>query len=64
LFIRILKGGAEVATVEQMLLHVDMARGKACAAPEGILARVAALAQAHSGLPMPEGAGRGIGMKP
>jgi carnitine 3-dehydrogenase len=64
LFIRILRDGAEVATIEQMLLHVDMAKGKTCAAPEGILARVAALAKAHAGLSRPEGAGRGIGTKP
>ena len=64
LFIRLLRDGAEVATVEQMLLHVDMARGKACAAPQVILDRVAALATAHAGLPLPEGAGRGIGTKP
>jgi carnitine 3-dehydrogenase len=61
LFIRILRDGAEVATVEQMLLHVDMAMGRACPAPAAILSRVAELARAQAHMPMPEGAGRAIG---
>ncbi len=64
LFIRLLRDGTEVATVEQMLLHVDMAAGKACAAPAAILARVGALRDAHAGLPRPAAAGRAIGVKP
>ena len=64
LFIRILKDGAEVATVEQMLLHVDMAAGRACPAPVAVLARVAELATAQAHLPMPDGAGRAIGARP
>jgi acyl-CoA thioesterase FadM len=36
IFIRIMKDGAPVATLEQMLLHVDMKAGRACpAAPRG-----------------------------
>ncbi|MGL5011388.1 MAG: thioesterase family protein, partial [Paracoccaceae bacterium] len=64
LFIRLLRDGVEVATVEQMLLHVDMAKGRACEAPAAILSRVERLAAAHAGLGMPEGAGRAIGVKP
>jgi carnitine 3-dehydrogenase len=64
LFIRLLRDGLEVATVEQMLLHVDMGKGKACAAPPVILDRVAALARAQAGLQVPVGAGRAIGAKP
>lgn len=53
-------GGEEVATLEQMLVHVDMAAGRACAAPEELLKPLRALAQACT---RPEGAdwlGRGI----
>jgi carnitine 3-dehydrogenase len=64
LFIRILRDGACVATVEQMLLHVDMAKGRACAAPDVILTRVAELVAAQAHLPMPDGAGRAIGARP
>ncbi|WP_103332485.1 carnitine 3-dehydrogenase [Pseudotabrizicola formosa] len=63
LFIRILKDGAPVATLEQMLLHVDMARGKTCAAPRAILDRLLPLAQAHAALPRPEAAGRHVGQR-
>jgi carnitine 3-dehydrogenase len=57
LFIRLARDGAEIATVEQMLLHVDMARGKACAAPAAILDRVRPMVNAD----MPTTAGRAIG---
>ena len=60
-FVRIMKGEALVATVEQMLLHVDMAAGKTCAAPDAILAKVLPIAESHAGLPMPEAAARYIG---
>ncbi|MCF8485633.1 MAG: carnitine 3-dehydrogenase [Rhodobacteraceae bacterium] len=63
IFIRILKEGAAVATLEQMLLHVDMAAGKACAAPENILARLVPIAKAHAELPRPEAAGRHVGQR-
>lgn len=62
-FIRILKEGAPVATVEQMLLHVDMAAGKVCAAAPAVRDRLAQIATAHAALPPPEGAGRHIGQR-
>ena len=55
--------GETVATAEQMLLHVDSKAGKACAAPESVLAKVKAIAQAHAALPQPEGTGRAVGQK-
>ena len=58
IFIRVLKDGAEVATVEQMLLHVDMAAGKTCPAPAAILDRVRPIAVAHQALERPAAAGR------
>ena len=61
LFVRLLRGQEEVATVEQMLLHVDMAAGRACAAPEAILSRLRPIVAAHAALPRPEAAGRRVG---
>jgi len=58
IFIRILKGGVEVASVEQMLLHVDMAAGKTCPAPAAILDRLRSIALAHQVLDRPAAAGR------
>ena len=61
IFVRILKGEEAVATLEQMLLHVDMAKGKTCAAPDAILARLRPIAAAHAALSRPEAAGRHVG---
>jgi carnitine 3-dehydrogenase len=55
--------GRLAATGEQMMVHVDTARHKACEAAPEVLALVGALAAAHRGLPLPSEAGRGIGMK-
>ena len=57
------EAGIEVATGEQMWLHVDMKAGRA-APMQGILRqRMLALFEAHQSLAMPEGAGRYIGQK-
>ncbi|MBI1218938.1 MAG: carnitine 3-dehydrogenase [Rhodobacteraceae bacterium] len=63
IFIRILKDDAPVATIEQMLLHVDMAAGKTCPAAPEVLARLLPIAEAHKALPRPEGAGRHVGQR-
>jgi carnitine 3-dehydrogenase len=55
--------GRLVATGEQMMLHVDTARHKACAAAPEVLAVLGKLGDDHRGLPVPSEAGRGIGMK-
>ena len=55
--------GAVTATAEQMLLHVDMKAGRACAAAPEVLGRLDALAREHAGLDWPEAAGRGIGAR-
>jgi carnitine 3-dehydrogenase / betainyl-CoA thioesterase len=52
---------AEVATVEQMLLHVDTSAGRAAPASAAILARIRELEERHASLPRPERAGRRIG---
>ncbi|MGO9770806.1 MAG: carnitine 3-dehydrogenase [Roseiarcus sp.] len=53
----------EVATAEQMLLHVDAKAGRAAPAPAAILARVNAIAEDHARLDPPEAAGRRVGQK-
>lgn len=63
LFVRIARGDEVVATLEQMLLHVDMGAGKVCAAPESILAKVRPIAAAHAGLARPAEAGRNVGQR-
>jgi carnitine 3-dehydrogenase len=50
-----------VATLEQMLLHVDMAAGRTAPADPAVLARLRPLAAAHAALPRPPAAGRHVG---
>lgn len=60
-FIRIEKDGAPVATLEQMLLHVDMAAGRACPAAPGVLESLFKVRDAHATLPRPATVGRHVG---
>jgi len=53
----------EIATAEQMMLHVDVTAGRAIAAPEAILTRLRPIAEAHAQLDAPSGAGRAVGEK-
>ena len=62
-FVRVMKGDACVATIEQLCLHVNMATGKTCAASAEVWAKLHAIAEGHKALPMPEGAGRSVGQK-
>ncbi len=62
-FIRISRGDEAVATIEQILLHVDMAAGKVCPAGAEVLARLMPIAEAHKSLPRPEAAGRHVGQR-
>jgi acyl-CoA thioester hydrolase len=50
------------ATSENMTLHVDMGARKAAPFPQAVERRIAAAIQAHAHLPLPEGAGRRIGI--
>jgi carnitine 3-dehydrogenase len=50
-----------VATVEQLCLHVDMKAGKTVPAAPEVWVKLKAIADAHAGLPLPEGAGRAVG---
>ncbi|SEN38115.1 carnitine 3-dehydrogenase [Paracoccus alcaliphilus] len=56
--------GAILASAEQMLLHVDARAQKAVAAAPDLIARVAALAQAHAHMPRPPAMGRHVGQRP
>ena len=53
--------GTAVATGEHMLLHVDTATGRVCPMEEPLAGRIGTLARLHSGLPLPDGAGRYVG---
>ena len=57
------EAGTEVATGEQMWLHVDMKAGRAAPMRGLLRERMSALFAAHQSLNMPEGAGRHIGQK-
>ena len=56
-------GGELLATGEQMLLHVDMAAGRAAPMPPWLQQRVQAIHQAHAALPRPKQAGASIGIR-
>lgn len=63
IFIRVERDGEAVASVEQMLLHVDMKAGKTCPAAPAVLAKLMPIAEAHKALPRPEAAGRHVGQR-
>ena len=62
-FVRVMKGEECVATIEQLCLHVDMKEGRTTPAAPEVWAKLKAVADAHAGLPLPEGAGRAVGQK-
>jgi acyl-CoA thioester hydrolase len=51
------------ATSETLSLHIDMSGPKVASFPPDIQAKVNAMRAAHADLPMPERAGRSIGIK-
>ncbi len=51
------------ATSETLSLHVDMAGPKVAPFPADVLANIEALRAAHAALPVPERAGRAIGIR-
>jgi carnitine 3-dehydrogenase len=63
IFLRIRRGEEVVATIEQMLLHVDMKAGKTCPAAPEVLAKLGPIAEAHKALARPEAAGRHVGQR-
>ncbi len=61
-FVFLERDGRPVATVEQMLLHVDLSSRRTCPADAVLLNRLAALAEVHDRVPRPAAAGRRIAM--
>jgi carnitine 3-dehydrogenase len=55
--------GKILATLEQMLLHVDAGQGCVVAAPHDILARLMPLTDSHAHLPRPATVGRHVGQR-
>lgn len=55
--------GDLLCTGEQMLVHVDMAKGRASAMPDFLYMRLQAILQAHSTLPVPPQVGRPMGIR-
>jgi acyl-CoA thioester hydrolase len=55
--------GDVLATSEQLLLSVDSSGPRASSWPEPVAGKIAALTQAHAGLPVPADAGQGISLK-
>jgi acyl-CoA thioester hydrolase len=51
------------ATSETLSLHVDMEGPKVAPFPDDVLAKIEAMRAAHADLPMPERAGRSIGIR-
>jgi carnitine 3-dehydrogenase len=62
-FHRMHRGGddQQLATSEQMYLHVDTAAAKAAPADTKIRAKLESIRAAHAGLPLPPEAGRSVG---
>ena len=63
LVITLARGETVVATVEQMILHVDMQTGKTCPAAPEVLAKLQPISEAHQALPRPDFIGRFIGQR-
>jgi acyl-CoA thioester hydrolase len=61
--IRHAEEGWLAATSEQLALHVDMAGPRVAPFPADIREKVEAMRAAHAGLPVPERAGRSIGIR-
>jgi carnitine 3-dehydrogenase len=60
----LLRGERPAATVETLLVHVDLATRRASDPAPEVAARLAAAARDHAALPWPEAAGRAIGRTP
>lgn len=64
LFHTILKSdGSIAATVESLMLHIDMGTRKTSVPQPAVAEQIAAMAQAHKALSLPEGAGRAVGQR-
>ena len=57
------KTGIVAATMEMLSLHVDLGMRRAVPFAQDDRARIAGFAAAHAGLPIPDGAGRAVGLR-
>ena len=65
LFHRILgPDGSEAATMETLLLHMDLNARASSMPSDAVAKRLAIFAEAHAKLPEPDGLGRAVGQKP
>ena len=55
--------GADVATAEQLLVHVDTAAGRVVPMPDELRERLQAIMLAHAGLPVPPAVGHVMGIR-
>ena len=55
--------GEDVATAEQLLVHVDMPSGRVVPMPEDLRGRLMAIRQAHAVLPRPAAVGHVMGIR-
>jgi carnitine 3-dehydrogenase len=62
-FHRMYEGARELATGEHMLIHVSLETRRASDPAPALAATLAKVAAAHAALPMPEGAGKAVGVK-
>lgn len=64
LFHRLTKAdGTLAATVETLLLHVDMKTRRSAPPSQAVAAQLTRFAEAHAGLPKPQGVGLGVGQR-
>jgi carnitine 3-dehydrogenase len=63
LFHRMFEGDRELATGEHMMIHVSLATRRASDPAPALAAILAKVAQAHAALPIPEGAGKAVGVR-
>ena len=62
-FHRMYEGARELATGEHMLIHVSLETRRASDPAPALAATMAKVAAAHAALPLPEGAGKAVGVK-
>ena len=63
LFHRMFEGDRELATGEHMLIHVSLDTRRASEPTPHLAATLYNIAEAHGALPMPEGAGKAVGVR-
>ena len=63
LFHRMFEGDRTLATSEHMLIHVSLETRRASEPAPAVAQTLASVADAHAALPMPEGAGKAVGVR-